>query len=255
MYRIIKPPVGTQINWRNPLARGMIGCWLFNENAGDMKDLVRRQAGSRGNVPWGTTVDGIGLQATSLLTPPPLTPDIIPTTEITIIIGFRKTDATNRESGAFGMINETTASKLCGCHCPYSDGTVYWDFGGSSGGSTRLSVGSLTVSGFNVWGFSAGTPGMQIWQNGVLRATQSGHGTRTVSTNNFGLGYHNTKVMDNAAFAFLFLYNRMLMADEQQRIGINPYGMFAAPPRPISVATFGRADIFESSIFSSAVIN
>ena len=29
-----KPPVGSQINWGHPLARGLVGCWLFNEGAG-----------------------------------------------------------------------------------------------------------------------------------------------------------------------------------------------------------------------------
>ena len=29
-----KPPVGSQINWGHPLARGLVGCWLLNEGAG-----------------------------------------------------------------------------------------------------------------------------------------------------------------------------------------------------------------------------
>ena len=30
-----KPPLGVQINRAHPLARGLIGCWLFNEGGGD----------------------------------------------------------------------------------------------------------------------------------------------------------------------------------------------------------------------------
>ena len=36
-----KPPVGTQINWGHPLAAGLVGAWLVNENGGKtLRDLV-----------------------------------------------------------------------------------------------------------------------------------------------------------------------------------------------------------------------
>jgi hypothetical protein len=31
-----KPPLGTQINWSHPLARGLIACWLLNERNGNI---------------------------------------------------------------------------------------------------------------------------------------------------------------------------------------------------------------------------
>ncbi len=30
-----KPLIGTQVNWGHPLSRGLVGCWLMNEGAGD----------------------------------------------------------------------------------------------------------------------------------------------------------------------------------------------------------------------------
>ncbi len=33
-YGRVKPPYGTQLNRAHPLARGLVGCWLFNEGAG-----------------------------------------------------------------------------------------------------------------------------------------------------------------------------------------------------------------------------
>jgi hypothetical protein len=30
-----KPPLGTQIDWSNPLTQGLVGCWLFNEGSGN----------------------------------------------------------------------------------------------------------------------------------------------------------------------------------------------------------------------------
>lgn len=29
-----KPPLGSQVNWGHPLARGLVGCWLMNEGSG-----------------------------------------------------------------------------------------------------------------------------------------------------------------------------------------------------------------------------
>ena len=32
---IQKPPLGIQIDWSNPITKGLVGCWLFNEGSGD----------------------------------------------------------------------------------------------------------------------------------------------------------------------------------------------------------------------------
>lgn len=37
-----KPPLGTQINWSNPLTKSLVGCWLLNEGSGNKaNDLLR----------------------------------------------------------------------------------------------------------------------------------------------------------------------------------------------------------------------
>lgn len=35
-YGIVKPPIGSQVDWGHPLAHGLVGCWLKNENAGNI---------------------------------------------------------------------------------------------------------------------------------------------------------------------------------------------------------------------------
>lgn len=30
-----KPPLGVQVDWSNPITKGLVGCWLFNEAGGD----------------------------------------------------------------------------------------------------------------------------------------------------------------------------------------------------------------------------
>lgn len=117
--------------------------------------------------------------------------DPCPADQVTIFIGIRKTDGTLRASSAFGN-NSSTDDHRCGAHVPYSDGVVYWDFGGSAG-SNRLSVGSLAL-GNDLWCFTHGPRGKDIWQNGQLRATSGTSGTRTVftATHAFGLGQHSS---------------------------------------------------------------
>ena len=46
-----KPPVGSQINWEHPMSRGLIGCFLLNENAGVLaRNLVNNTFGTLTNM-------------------------------------------------------------------------------------------------------------------------------------------------------------------------------------------------------------
>ena len=60
-----KPALGSQIDWGHPLARGLVGCWLFNEGAGkSATDLCNRAAGAliadAIYAPLGIAFDGTG---------------------------------------------------------------------------------------------------------------------------------------------------------------------------------------------------
>src|SRR5206468_3154902 len=57
---------------------------------------------------------------------------------------------------------------------PYSDGTCYWDFGGTSG-ANRLTAAGLTFSTTvpERWIVTAGPQGSAIWQNGIKVASQA----------------------------------------------------------------------------------
>jgi hypothetical protein len=45
LYRAQKPPVGSQIDWKHPLSRGLVGCWLMNEGGGKVtKNLINKRA-------------------------------------------------------------------------------------------------------------------------------------------------------------------------------------------------------------------
>lgn len=111
----------------------------------------------------------------------------IPTTAATIVLTYRKTDASARISSAFGVFQTgVDGTTRCGAHLPYVDNTIYFDFGGTTEGTSRLSVAGLTF-GDDTWVFTTGARGMEIWQNGVLRASNSGTPTRVATTTSFAL--------------------------------------------------------------------
>jgi len=148
----------------------------------------------------------------------------VPTTAATILLHQRKTDTTNRNSGAFGIDTFDVPQATCGAHVPYGNGTVYWDFGGFTGGSSRLSVPGLTF-GDDVWVFVVGSRGMEIWQNGTLVGSHGNSVTRTVGSANWGLGHHDVRGNDLVEYSFLALWQRELSHSEIRLASNNPFGM------------------------------
>lgn len=153
---------------------------------------------------------------------------LLPTTAVTVVIAKRKVDASNRAQADFGIFAAGEPGSFvhrCGAHIPFSDGTVYWDFGGVSGGSSRLSVGSLTF-GDDIWAFTTGARGMEIWQNGLKRASNGGTPTRTSTAEPFMLADGQTAtgwIADLAVYALLYVYHRQLSEDEVVAISFDPF--------------------------------
>jgi hypothetical protein len=131
----------------------------------------------------------------------------------TVCIIRRKTDTTARQSTLFGVEDFSLSNSVrCGAHVPYSDGTVYWDYGGASG-SNRLTVASLTfTTNVEKWIFTAGPQGSTIWRDGLKLASQSTAITRVVTTQashaggwvlNGGNGHITTQSSDNQEYNFV----------------------------------------------------
>jgi len=96
--------------------------------------------------------------------------------------------------GHFGEGSGTPGKRL-GAHVPWGgDGNVYWDFGGTSTGTTRLAIAAGTLSDSDIWVFTTGDRGMEIWKNGLLFASNSANPTRTVAdgaNDHWGLAPHS----------------------------------------------------------------
>lgn len=232
----VRPPAGAQIDWGHPLAQGIVACALTNEQGGLPVDIARPHAFSfTGGPSWGLSLRGVGWQnaaagnggfgwATS---------EFVPTNGVTFMLRKFKTDATARTVG-FGVATSTDGER-CGGFLPYSDGTVYWDFGGSTG-NNRISKAGLTFKD-DLWHFVAGTRGMSITQNGIEVAVSGTAVTRTATTTNAfsldGLGGDELLLpgSDACVVGPGVVWNRELSLEERVWLNAEPYA-FIAPPAP-----------------------
>ena len=150
---------------------------------------------------------------------------IWPTQEVTVLLGYEKTDGVNRISAAFGQDaagGTGSGGTRVSSHLPFQDGIVYWDFGGDQDNVTRLPVGGLSF-GNDIWAFTTGPRGMELWQNGVLRGSNAANPTRNVSDDNVTFGKLNGTTSDLALYKFFFVYWRQLKPSEISELTIRPF--------------------------------
>lgn len=192
-----RPAPGAQINCGTPLCRGLKALVVWNEGAGAPVELVRRSTLTlSGNPTWAANSDGTCGRANAVTDYWNLGPadNFLNEARATILAIHRKTDSTNRAAGHFGL-NESAAGKRAGGHVPYSDGTVYWDFGGQSS-PNRLTASGLSFTGIQKWVFVAGTKGSAIYRNGLLVASSATAITRVGSAADYAINKGNGSPID-----------------------------------------------------------
>ena len=225
----VKPPSGSLRIDPRWLGQGLRAAWAFNESSGvSTYDALNRLVATLTSSDWGSgaqgpvivhdaTTDRTELAANSST--------LLPTGDVTIILGSRKTDATNRDSGAFG-VDTATAAEYCAAKLPAADGTVYWDYGGVTAGTTRLTAASLTF-GDDAWGFTVGPRGMEIWQNGILRASNAANPTRTATSAAFKLGLYDSALGgDLAAYNCVYVFAGQLSQEDVALLTSDPSTLF-----------------------------
>ena len=155
------------------------------------------------------------------------------TSSVTVILGYEKHDSTNRQSTAFGIAEAGNTARRLAVYLPWTDGVVYWDFGGFSSGTTRLTASGLTTTGYNAWAFTVGTRGMEIWQarNGYSALRVANNGATPTRTSQvgaaFGLGsgFQGGGVdSDLANYHWLYVSRDQLPGGLIAEIMVNPYG-------------------------------
>ncbi len=223
----LKPPYPQAIDPRW-LGLGLKAAWAFSEGAGSPRDALNRLAATLASSEWGYGSQGANIvhDATTDRTElAAASSTLLPTADITIILGSRKTDSTNRDSGAFG-VDTATAAEYCAVKLPAADGTVYWDYGGVTEGTTRLTAAALTF-GDDTFGLTVGPRGMEIWQNGQLRASNAANPTRTATSAAFKLGLYDSALGgDLAAYNCIYVFAGQLSPDDIALLTSDPSRLF-----------------------------
>ena len=224
----VKPAFGAaQINWGHALAGPRLtGYWLFH--MGGLRNLAGRSGlATQSDSVWGPSPLGSMLVHDNTSDTTTLASDsslLLPTQEITIALEYRKLDTVNRASGAIGVSGDGASGPRCGVHLPYSDGVVYWDFGGQTENTTRESVSGLTVTGPHIWIFTSGPRGMEIWQDGILRSSNTANPTRTSdSARSCQLGVHGGIGGDAAGYGWVYINQRQLTLDQCRHLSLEPF--------------------------------
>ncbi len=223
-----QPQGAVQVDWSHPIALGLVGAWT---GSSPNVNLVRNTQLTGGSARIAPSKNGLeysppaGINGFQLLTSAQT-----PTGQACATLLYRKRDSTNRESLAFGT--SLANAERFHAHLPYSDGTVYFDYGGSTG-TNRVSAAGLTF-GNDVWSFNNSPTGLQIWQNGILRASNNNAAqTRTSGTGlNIG-GVGVSGYTDLASTAVFLVHNRALTAAEIASLAKNPWQIFRPPARTV----------------------
>lgn len=234
-----RPGPGAVVDRAHPLAAGLVGLYLFEEGGGAPRNLARPQnRGTLSGAKWGPTRRGRGVifagGASDYLTLGTEDSLAFPTSAATLVYGYQKLVSSPIASIALGVDTSGTF-EYAGIHLPWSDGTVYFDWGGQNEDATRESVAGLTVAD-NVWVFSTGARGMEIWQDGLRRSANAATPTRNlIGSLNIKLGGVAARgiAADAAQVWYFAIYARQLSAAAIQWVSAEPYAMVRpAAPTP-----------------------
>lgn len=156
---------------------------------------------------------------------------VLPTgNQVTLLIaGAALTTDGHGMCGTFG----SSGVDACHLYMPFVGGTTYWRWGGMTEGSTQLSLAGLSFSRRDVFGFTTGPRGMEIWQNGRRVAANSGTPTRVAGVTNFALGTVADTTGDAVEVALFATLGRQLPQHVLSELTANPWRLFQHPRRAL----------------------
>ena len=232
-----KPSTSATIDFGHAAAQGLMTSLPFNEAAGQPQDRAGSNHGTMlSGASWSTyngepCIDlAIGSGGVDVGTS-----DWLPTGSMTIIVGYGKRDSTNRQSGAFGFIDNSGPFQpnRAGIHAPWNDGNLYADLPLSA----RVTATGLTIGAYTTIAMTAATDGShKLYVGGTLRGSASYPGrTAFTGPQRWGLGRHAGFAADLARLLFVHVYNRELPASEVSSRHADPFPMYVEPPS-VSVA-------------------
>lgn len=118
------------------------------------------------------------------------------TTQCTVAVACRLASSGSVQRSLFGIDEFTagSANMRVQAHAPWSDGNIYWDWAGTTNGTTRLTVSGLSFdTNWDHFVFTVGGGlGMRCYRKGVLVGSNAATPTRTQSSVGFWLSRLHT---------------------------------------------------------------
>lgn len=230
--RTRQPQRPCRIDLNNPLAKGLTE--VFNPLGITNRTSIRGYTPSISAGAIGSNPGALGMHVAF-----PLTldsgliiaadgDDLFPsTTDATIFVIRKSRDTTARDSFLFGY--NVSATDRVSTHAPWSDGNLYFDFGGTAA-DQRISVAYAKSTDTDYLVFVAGGgKGREVWRNKVKIAGDTAKtGARTTTAGQFRIGSPDSTVAPDSEEVYLFgVANRAWSDSEIASWFNNPWQIFA----------------------------
>jgi len=243
---LFKPIRAIQINWTHPLARGLAGCWLMNEATGEMVADCgpRRNNGSfhysTASPAWKPAKHGSCLEFSTERCIDCGTDKfgLDTTNEVSVVASVNQ--SANQLNTIFARSAFVRPCKLTGYNggrfkwLVYTDGTECI----INSTSSHATNGSEYVHVAGIWRAGNG----KLYVNGVQEASEStSSGNLNLINDSQPVGIGGTYENDdyyycwNGKIEYVFIYNRVLSAEEVRWLYREPFAMFASPISPASI--------------------
>jgi hypothetical protein len=217
----IKPVLGSTIDFNHPLSQGLVGCWLFNEQAGNkIYDLAKDNHGILTNGPiWNSASDGyLQFDGTNDYVDLGTSIQNYSVFTTSIWINFNFFDASHRSP-----LGDDTQLYLY--HLLFWSGSIWVAFSTSpTWTSAGVNHGPISI---NTWYNFVVTKdsnnNIVFYKNGT--SLGSSNTTGATNLNKIGKGY----VYDNAKISNVSFYNRALSAEEVLSLYEQPYQFINSP--------------------------
>ena len=236
-----KPSVGYGVDWSDPISKGLVGCWLFNEGAGAFAfDIARKNKGTLTNGPtWTSGKFGKGLSFDG-------TNDYVNIGDVLDQTGSFSLSAwvkragdspTGRAGTIVGKEMASTAQFMLEI-IDSSEGTSPNTVRFITFGLAVISVYSTQTITNGQWyhivaTFDSSSITQKIYIDGVQNATQTTTGTMTANSDTLKIGYsQGTGASNNYFFGVIDdvrIYNRALSAGEVKRLYSEPFAGILSP--------------------------
>ncbi len=262
--------LGSPINWSSPLCRGLRLWYHFGHpfasnktgiNGTTAYDLTRRPYANAilGNDPtWTGVTQKPGIPGAMVFDETNDHLQVVGPSDaifnvadaMTMLIVRRKQDTTARASAVCGTTADVAPySERFWFSAPFSDGTVYFDWGGATEGASRISSAWTADTAWHWWAVTVGGGlGMRIYKDGALFASNAGTPSRDVTSGDaWWINLGTFEQGDLCDIAEVVCFNRALTAGE-----VREWMKQSKDGHPDTMNTYSRRNLLFSPTAAAA---